>query len=53
MLIGTKLGNDDSVNIMEAMDDLRHRSVSTHKHCGKTSGTIERNRHKALRIIKK
>ena len=52
-LMVTKLSNDDSVNITEVMAALRHRSTSAHKHCNKTSGASETNRHKALGIIKK
>ena len=50
--MATKLGNDDSVNITEAMAALRHKSVAAHKHYNKTSGISETNRHKALGIIK-
>ena len=50
--VATKLGNDDSVNVTEAMAALRHKSVAAHKHYNKTSGISETNRHKALGIIK-
>ena len=49
----TKLNNDDSVDITEAMAALRHRSAATHKHCNKTSGISECNRYKVLGVIKK
>ena len=50
--MATKLGNDDSINITEAMAALRHKSVAAHKHYNKTSGISETNRYKALGIIK-
>ena len=50
--VATKLVNDDSINVTEAMDDLRHKSVAAHKHYNKTSGISETNRYKALGIIK-
>ena len=51
--MGTKLGNDASINTSEAMAALRHKSVSAHKTYNKTSGISETNRCIALRIIKK
>ena len=51
--LAAKLGNDGSVSVTEAMAALRHRSVSAHKHCNRTSGISETNRFKALGIIKK
>ena len=51
--MGTKLENDASVSMPEAMAALRHESVAAHKCFNKTSCISETNRCKALGIIKK
>ena len=52
-LMGTKLGNDSSVNTPKAIAALRHKSAAAHKYCIKTSGIRKTDKHKALGIIKK
>ena len=52
-LMATKLGNDDSVSIAEAIASLCHEPAATHKHRNKTSSTSDTSRRKALGVIKK